>query len=251
MKKLIAGNWKMNGTVASVRTLMEGIAGAMEDDLSVLDKCDFLLCPAYLHLPLVQQMKKILGVSVFLGGQDCAVTDDGAYTGDVSAAMLCDLGCEYVILGHSERRHYHDESDDIVCQKAALAHNKGLQTIICVGETESDRDAGKAEDVVAAQLSRSLPDTVNADNTVIAYEPVWAIGTGKTATPDDVAAMHKFIRKKLQEKLADFNRIRILYGGSMKPENAAELLATPNVDGGLIGGASLKAEQFVAIGQAA
>ncbi len=165
--------------------------------------------------------------------------------------MIADCGASYVIVGHSERRQYHNERDQLVAEKAQAAHEGGLTAIICIGESEQEREAGLEEKVVGTQLLQSLPASATADNTVIAYEPVWAIGTGKTAQPDDVAKIHSFIREKLKERLADSQNMRILYGGSMKPENAKDLLATPNVDGGLIGGASLKAEQFIAIGQAA
>lgn len=251
MKKLIAGNWKMNGSIGSSRVLTEEIAKGIDENPALLEKCDLLICPTYLHLSVVKGVIGHANAPLFVGGQDCASTANGAYTGDVSAEMLADFGCEYVIVGHSERRQYQGESDQLVSKKAGFAHEAGLKAIICIGETGLDRDAGRAEEVVGNQLLNSLPDTADARNTVIAYEPVWAIGTGKTATPDDVAAMHKFIREKMKEKLADSDRIRILYGGSMKPENAAELLATPNVDGGLIGGASLKAEDFLGIAAAA
>lgn len=251
MKKLIAGNWKMNGDTASARGLTEDIAKltkGQEDNLQ--EKCDLLVCPPFLHLSIVKDVINHTNAPLMLGGQNCSDKDNGAVTGEISADMLADFGCSHVILGHSERRQYSGESDGLIAAKAAKAHKAGLVAIICVGEQEVDRDAGRHLDVVGGQLAGSLPDTATAQNTVIAYEPVWAIGTGKTATPDDVKEMHSFIRKKLQERLEDFELIRILYGGSMKPENAAELLATPNVDGGLIGGASLKAEQFLGIANA-
>ncbi len=161
--------------------------------------------------------------------------------------MLKDALCDYVILGHSERRQYHGETDEMVAEKAAKAHAAGLIAIICVGEQESEREQGAEQEIVAAQLAGSIPSSATSENTVIAYEPVWAIGTGKTATPEDVRAMHAFIRNKLQQQLETGEKMRILYGGSMKPDNAGELLATENVDGGLIGGASLTADQFLAI----
>lgn len=247
MKKLIAGNWKMNGNRDFAGNLTAGIVSFLPQFEGVTDKCDILLCPPFPYLEIVQGIIHREGAPVSLGAQNCCDKDDGAFTGEVSAAMLADFGCSYVILGHSERREYYGESDALVAAKAQKAHESGLTAIICVGEKEDERVAGRQDDVVGTQLANSLPDTARADNTVIAYEPVWAIGTGKTATPDDVKAMHSFIRKKLQERLEDSELIRILYGGSMKPENAAELLATPNVDGGLIGGASLKAEQFLGI----
>jgi triosephosphate isomerase len=164
--------------------------------------------------------------------------------------MLADAGCKYVILGHSERRQHHGETDKEVAAKAKLAWGAGLITIICVGETDKEREQGQQESVVGRQLGEALPDGVTSENTVIAYEPVWAIGTGKNATPDDVKAMHRFIRDKLKEKLADSANMRILYGGSVKPDNAAGLFVVENVDGALIGGASLKADQYLAIAKA-
>ncbi|MEM6780983.1 MAG: triose-phosphate isomerase [Pseudomonadota bacterium] len=241
MKKLIAGNWKMNGTIEAAIELAESIENGLEKKPELQEKCDVLVCPPLLHLlPVSGSIEKIA-----LGAQDCSQNDNGAFTGDVSTAMLKDIGAGYVILGHSERRQYHNETDELVAQKATKANEAGLITIICVGETESEREAGKEQDIVGAQLAASMPEGCTPENTVIAYEPVWAIGTGKTATAEDVAVMHAFIREKVGEG------IRILYGGSMKPANAAELLATPNVDGGLIGGASLKAEDFLGIAQAA
>ena len=251
MKFLIAGNWKMNGTLTSARALTEDLATALSNNRSVLDKCDMLVCPPFIHLTMVQKVINHTNAPLSLGAQDCALTKNGAYTGDISAEMVTDFGCSHVILGHSERREYHGESDEIVAQKAALAHEQGLVAIICVGEKWAEREAVAEKDVVGGQLMSSIPQSANAQNTVIAYEPVWAIGTGKVATPGDVAAMHDFIREKLKEKLADSAQMRILYGGSMKPDNAADLLAVENVNGGLIGGASLKAEDFVAIAAAA
>lgn len=239
MKKLIAGNWKMNGTLDSARALIAGIEAGLTPD--VMNTCDFVICPPFPHLMTAAQR----GPGLALGAQDCSAHENGAYTGDVSAAMLKDLGCTYVILGHSERRQYFHETDEGVAIKAAKAHAAGLITIICVGETEEQREQGAQEQIVADQLKGSLPIGYDETNTVIAYEPVWAIGTGKTATAQDIAAMHAFIRKQVGS-----DKMRILYGGSMKPGNAAEILATPNVDGGLIGGASLKADDFLAIAKA-
>jgi len=251
MKKLIAGNWKMNGTAESAHALIQDILTGIEKNKAVLDVCDFTVCPPYLHLQIVKDAINAIDADVELGAQDCANFDNGAYTGNISAPMLRDFGCSYVILGHSERRQYHGETDKIVAEKAAKAHEMGLVSIICVGEKEDERAAGYEEDVVEGQLKGSLPASATADNTVIAYEPVWAIGTGKTATPDDVAAMHRFIREKLKEQLEDFSRMRILYGGSVKPDNAATLFKVPDVDGALIGGASLKAADYLAIAAAA
>ena len=248
MKKLIAGNWKMNGSKQFTNELLAGIADGLTQNPAILDACDYLVCPPSLY---ITNAISAAGSDISVGAQDCSAQEQGAYTGEISAPMIKDCGARYVILGHSERREYHRETSALVSQKAKSANDAELISIICVGETESERDAGQEEDVVGTQLLESLPETANAVNTVIAYEPVWAIGTGKTASSDDVAAMHRFIRKKLKERLADWQNIRILYGGSMKPENAKELLSTPNVDGGLIGGASLKADQFIAIGLAA
>lgn len=240
MKKLIAGNWKMNGTQDSARALIEQIETGITPEIAAA--CDFVICPPFPYLSTA--VKQVATIAV--GGQDCSFYNNGAYTGDVSASMLNDIGCTYVILGHSERRQYFHETDEGVATKAANAHAAGLITIICVGETEAEREQGRQESVVAEQLKGSLPKGWTAENTVIAYEPVWAIGTGKTATAQDIAAMHAFIRTQLGS-----DTTRILYGGSMKPGNAAEILATPNVDGGLIGGASLKAEDFLSIAKAA
>lgn len=245
MKKLIAGNWKMNGTAAaSVALAQEIVAGAG----AVSTRADLLVCPPFIYIPAV---RPVLKEGVALGAQDCASVEPGAYTGDIAAGMVKDSGCSYVILGHSERRQHHKETDQTVAAKAALAHKHGLVTIICVGEKENERSAGMETEVVAGQLALSLPPGASAANTVIAYEPVWAIGTGKTATPDDVRTMHGFIREKLAERLADSARMRILYGGSVKSDNAKALLSVPNVDGALVGGASLKAPEFLAIAAAA
>lgn len=251
MKKLIAGNWKMNGSWAETRNLTENILKGIEAEPGLADKCDFVIFPPYLYIGVAKEMLTEADSPLVYGAQDCSFQANGAYTGDVSAAMLRDFGCEYVILGHSERRQYHGETDEVVKKKAAIAHAEGLKTIICIGETEAQRSVGQEKKVVETQLSGSLPESATILNTVIAYEPVWAIGTGKTATPADVKDMHGFIREKLQERIEIAKNMRILYGGSMKPGNAAELLVTPNVDGGLIGGASLDAGQFLAIAKAA
>lgn len=240
-KKLIAGNWKMNGTLADAKAL----AGALGTPTAHVDVC---ICPPYLHLGAVLASKSS---EIGLGAQDCSLKDSGAFTGDVSAAMLKDAGCAYVILGHSERRQYHGESDSLIAEKAKKAHEHGLVSIICVGETEGERSSGIQNAVVVSQLSAAIPSTANAQNLVIAYEPVWAIGTGKTATLDDIKDMHAVIRRFLKEKLDNSDSIRILYGGSVKAENAKEILAIDNVDGALVGGASLKADQFLAIVNAA
>lgn len=246
-KKLIAGNWKMNGTKASIEALVQGLSNEIAAHSGVLEKCDLTVFPSYVYLGFV---KDRLPASISLGAQDCAVTAEGAYTGDISVGMLADCSCDYVILGHSERRQYHGETDGQIAAKAAVCYEKNLTAIICVGETEVQRAEGLHEKVVAEQLARAVPANANSRNTVIAYEPVWAIGTGKTATPDDVKAMHSFIRSRLKEQLAEGGDLRILYGGSVKPDNAEALMALPDVDGALVGGASLKADQFMAIAKA-
>ncbi len=247
MKKLIAGNWKMNGTAQGAASLIHDIENKITATSGILSQCDFVVCPPFLHLPIVKAGLQYCD----LGGQDCSEKNNGAFTGDVSAEMLKDLGATYVILGHSERRQYHGDGDEIVNYKAVAAHRAGLITIICVGETEIQRERGQQNDVVAEQLHASIPECANSENTVIAYEPVWAIGTGKTATTEDIRDMHKFIRERLSEKVKGGADMRILYGGSVKPANAKEIFAVENVDGALIGGASLKAEDFLGIASAA
>ncbi|MBF5095893.1 triose-phosphate isomerase [Azospirillum sp. INR13] len=245
-RKLIAGNWKMNGLKADGLDLASDLAGRLKGAGPVA--FDMLVCPPF---PLLFPVGEAIADSpLALGGQDCAPKTSGAHTGDVAPTMLKDAGCRFVILGHSERRADHGESDAVVNAKAVAAHKEGLVAIVCVGETEAQRDAGQADAVVSAQLAGSIPAGATADNTVIAYEPVWAIGTGKTATPDDVKAMHAHIRAELAGKIADPDKVRILYGGSVKPGNAAELMAVDNVDGALVGGASLKADDFWGIATA-
>jgi triosephosphate isomerase len=246
MKKLIAGNWKMNGDMAAALTLIQDIEAKIASQPDLLDSCDFTVCPPFVHLTSVKaELSKVA-----LGAQDCSDKANGAYTGDIAPAMIKDLGASYVILGHSERRQYHKESDALVASKAKLANENGLITIICVGELEAEREAGKEFDVVSEQLKGSIPEGATSENTVIAYEPVWAIGTGKTATPDDIRAMHAFIREKLSENVQNHEKVHILYGGSVKPANAAEIFAVDHVNGALIGGASLKAEDFIGIASA-
>ncbi|SMF75065.1 triosephosphate isomerase [Azospirillum oryzae] len=245
-RKLIAGNWKMNGLKADGLDLASDLAGRLKGAGPVA--FDMLVCPPF---PLLFPVGEAIADSpLALGGQDCAPKTSGAHTGDVAPTMLKDAGCRFVILGHSERRADHGESDAVVNSKAVAAHKEGLVAIICVGETEAQRDAGQANAVVSGQLAGSIPAGANAENTVIAYEPVWAIGTGKTATPDDVKAMHAHIRAELDGKIAESAKVRILYGGSVKPNNAAELMAVENVDGALVGGAALKADDFWAIATA-
>ena len=230
----------MNGSLADAKALVHALGNPSNADVCI--------CPPYVHLNAVLNVKSL---EIALGAQDCALTDNGAFTGDISAPMLKDVGCTYVILGHSERRAGHKESSAQVAEKAKKAHASGLITIICVGETEAERVAGIQNQIVTTQLAESIPDTADAQNLVIAYEPVWAIGTGKTATLDDIKDMHAVIRKFLQEKLDNSSAIRILYGGSVKADNAKEILAVQNVDGALVGGASLKADQFLTIVNAA
>jgi triosephosphate isomerase (TIM) len=238
-RPLVAGNWKMNGLAASIGQLKAMIAGARD-----LPKVELMVCPPATLIASFAAAAR--DTPVLIGGQNCHALASGAYTGDISAEMLKDAGASAVIVGHSERRHYHHETDADVRAKAEAARRAGLMPIVCVGETRAQRDAGHALDVVVAQLRGSLPD--NAADFVIAYEPVWAIGTGLTPTPADVAEMHRAIRTHLVSGYgATGQGARILYGGSVNPKNAAELLAVENVDGALVGGASLKAGDFLAI----
>lgn len=247
MKNLIAGNWKMNGSMEGALELAKNIVSGIQEKSDLLKTNDFLVCPPHLHLAPVQTE---LTSAVSLGGQDCSPFDKGAYTGDISAAMLKDMNCDYVILGHSERRQYYRESDMLIKQKAEMALEQGLTAIICVGETEAEREEGIEQDIVGKQLTDSMPEGANANTVVIAYEPVWAIGTGKVATIDDIKAMHAFIRSALKKLAKKSDKIRILYGGSVKPANAAEIFAVDNVNGALIGGASLQAHDFIGIADA-
>jgi triosephosphate isomerase len=239
---LIAGNWKMHGTMAETAAL----AVAVRDGAAGLP-AELLVCPTFVHVAGVAAL--LDGSAVAAGGQDCHAAAKGAHTGDVSAAMLRDAGATHVILGHSERRTDHGETDAVVRAKAEAAAAAGLVPIVCVGETEAERLAGQAEAVVERQLAESLPDGFSG---VIAYEPVWAIGTGRTPTEADIAAIHGAIRARLAARFGQAGQgTRILYGGSMKPGNAKAILALPNVDGGLVGGASLVAADFLAIARAA
>ena len=239
-KPLIAGNWKMNGlskpALREVKAVLRHLSGQRP-------KCDVLICPPATLLALLRAEMK--GSRAILGGQDCHQAESGAHTGDISAPMLADVGCKYVILGHSERRADHAESSQLVAAKTVAAQKAGLAAIVCVGETARERKAGKALDVVSDQLRRSLPKGCTAANTVIAYEPVWAIGTGLTPTARDVAEVHAFIRNRMKRRFgAEGIAMRILYGGSVKAGNAAELLSVPHVNGALVGGASLTAKDF-------
>ena len=229
----------MNGDSA----FAEGLAKGVFREVTGIPH-DFLICPPFLHLAKVNEM--IGENALMLGAQDCSHEENGAHTGDISANMLVDIGCTHVILGHSERRQNHKESSELVAKKSEKALAAGLKVILCVGETEAERDAGQEKEIVYNQLFKSMLSQSNAENTIIAYEPVWAIGTGKTASLDDIAAMHGFIKENLAPK-GDF---RILYGGSVKPENAKDILGLDGVDGALIGGASLKAESFLGIARA-
>ncbi len=247
MKPLIAGNWKMNGVSASVlevQKLIDQLSGAAPSTLEIV------ICPPATLVGLFATEFSDEGIGI--GGQDCHPLASGAHTGDISAEMLADAGAAYVIVGHSERRADHGEPNALVLAKAKAVRRAGLVPIVCVGETEAERRAGRERDIVEMQLAESLPARIGdpgerdpAGDIVVAYEPVWAIGTGLTPTIDEIAQMHAFIRQKVGDG------VRILYGGSVKPSNAAEILAIPNVDGALVGGASLKAEDFAAIIRAA
>ncbi|MGE5545389.1 MAG: triose-phosphate isomerase [Solirubrobacterales bacterium] len=247
-RPLIAGNWKMNMLKADGVALAAGVAAKRKAEPNLA--CDVLVCPPFTLISEVA--KAVEGSGVAVGGQDCHAKTSGAHTGDTSPAMLKDLGCAYVILGHSERRTDHGETDAVVKAKAEAAHAAGLIAIVCIGETLAQRDEGRTLDVNKTQLWGSLPDGATAANTVIAYEPVWAIGTGRVATPEQAQEVHAFIRAELVKKVGavEAAKMRILYGGSMKPDNAAQLIALADVDGGLIGGASLKVEDFWAVARA-
>jgi triosephosphate isomerase len=242
MRQLIAGNWKMNGLLRISAALANGIAEQAEGL-----PCDLLVCPPFTQIfPVVERLR---GTKIAVGGQTCHEAPSGAHTGDISAHMLADLGCTWVIVGHSERRQNHGETDAIVQAQARAAIRAGLIPIICVGETEAERDAGQQMSIAASQIAHSLPDGFTG---VIAYEPIWAIGTGRIPTEAEVVAMHAHIRAALIDRLGEPGAgLRILYGGSVKPENAAVLLALPEVGGALVGGASLDAKSFCAIARAA
>jgi triosephosphate isomerase (TIM) len=243
-RPLVAGNWKMNGLKASARVLEEIHAGYTP---GLKAKVELAVCPPATLIGHLAQLS--VGSRVAIGGQDCHAKESGAFTGDLSAEMLADAGATYVIVGHSERRQYHREKDADVCAKAVAAHRAGLTAIVCVGETREEREAGKALAVVKKQLRGSIPVDSNSHNLVVAYEPVWAIGTGLTPTAADVAEVHAAIREELKRLVgkADAPKVRILYGGSVKPSNAVELMAVENVNGALVGGASLVAADFLGI----
>jgi triosephosphate isomerase len=242
IRPLIAGNWKMNGLKSSIGEFDAMLAGAP----GIAGKADLLICPpATLVASLAERAR---GARLAVGAQDCHPKPSGAHTGDISAEMLADSGASAIIVGHSERRADHGETDGLVRQKAEASWRAGLTAIVCIGETRQQRDAGQTLDICGGQLTASLPDAARAVNLVVAYEPVWAIGTGLTPTVEDVEQIHGFIRKLLISRFSgEGARIRILYGGSVKPSNASELMAVANVNGALVGGASLKAADFLAI----
>jgi triosephosphate isomerase len=242
MPQLIAGNWKMHCLAAEAIALAKGVAAGAQGITA-----DLVVCPTALHIAAVAQA--LQGSPVAVGGQDCHQSKQGAHTGDIAAPMLRDAGAAWVILGHSERRHNHGETDELVREKTLAAVAAGLTPIVCVGETADQRSSGQETEIVGWQLAGSLPKPFTG---VVAYEPCWAIGTGKTPTDEDVATMHAFIREELVRQFGDAGQtVRILYGGSVKATNAAALLAIPNVGGALIGGASLKADEFLTIARAA
>jgi triosephosphate isomerase len=244
MRLLVAGNWKMNGLGVDLAELV-----ALKAALGESPACDVLVCPP---ATLIAQAAAQAGASFSVGAQDCHPRASGAFTGDISAEMLKDAGATAVIVGHSERRQFHGETDADVAGKAAAAWRAGLLAIVCIGETGAQRDAGTANHVCGSQLEASLPDGATGTNTAIAYEPVWAIGTGRTPSEGDIAAMHAHIRACLARRFGEKgSAVRILYGGSVKPDNAARILGLPEVDGALVGGASLKAKSFAAIIHAA
>ncbi|MCK6433709.1 MAG: triose-phosphate isomerase [Burkholderiaceae bacterium] len=243
-RKLVAGNWKMHGSRASSAELLAGITAARPYD------CDVVVCVPFPYLS--EAAVALAGSDVRWGAQDCSAFEQGAYTGEVSVLMLADFGCRYVIVGHSERRQYHAESDQLVADKAKVALARGVTPIVCVGETLAQREAGETEAVVKRQLSAVIHTLGHcASEMVVAYEPVWAIGTGRTATPEQAQAVHALLRAQLRAATPQADHMRLLYGGSVKADNAAALFAQPDIDGGLIGGASLKASDFVAICRAA
>ena len=246
-RKLIAGNWKMNGLRADGLALARAVADRAQ--AAKMTGVELLICPPATLIALIAE--QVASPLIALGGQDCHAEPSGAHTGDIAAPMLADLGCRYVIVGHSERRTNHGETSAQVRAKAEAGLAAGLAAIVCIGETLAERDAGRTLDVIKAQLGGSLPKGASAANVVVAYEPVWAIGTGRNATSGQVAEVHKLIRHELTSRVLDADGVRILYGGSVKPANAAELMAVPDVDGALVGGASLKAEDFMAIAAAA
>jgi triosephosphate isomerase (TIM) len=245
IRPLIAGNWKMNGLKAAESEFEAMLAGAP----AVAARADLLVCPPATLIAAFADKSR--GSAVKVGAQDCHPKPSGAHTGDISAEMLADAGATSIIVGHSERRADHGESDLLIRQKAEAVWRAGLVAIVCIGESEAERNAGQTLEILRGQLNLSLPDGSRADNLVVAYEPIWAIGTGRTPTAADVEQIHKFIRDFLTDRFkGEGARMRILYGGSVKPSNAAELMAVANVNGALVGGASLKAADFLAIAAA-
>ena len=241
MKKLIAGNWKMNGSLAANEALLVALA----QGLSAKPACDIAVCvPA----PYFAQVQSLKVAAINLGSQDVSAQASGAYTGEVSATMLKEFGVRYAIVGHSERRQYHFESDVLVAGKVKVALAAGITPIVCVGETLAEREAGRTEEIVKRQLAAVIHANGHCiSEIVVAYEPVWAIGTGKTASPEEAQAVHAVLRAQLKAATDQSSRVKILYGGSMNAANAASLLSQPDIDGGLIGGASLKAADFLSI----
>jgi triosephosphate isomerase len=245
---IIAGNWKMNGSRASIKELLDGLMAGIDE----VKTAEVAVCAPFVYLAEVRA--QLSGTPIFWGAQNLSHEEKGAFTGEIAASMLLDFDCKYVIVGHSERRSLYGEDDNLVTKKYAVAHRSGLTPILCVGETLEEREKGVTEDVVARQIN-AVMNTLGASvlgEGVIAYEPVWAIGTGITATPEQAQEVHAFIRRLIAEKDAHVSdNIRLQYGGSMNAGNAAELLAMEDIDGGLIGGASLKAEDFLSICRAA
>ena len=246
MTKLIAGNWKMNGSLAGNTALLH----ALSEGLTEKPPCDIAVCVPAVYIAQIQLLKSsVASLSAMkIGAQDVSAQTGGAFTGEVSARMLHELGCRYVIVGHSERRQYHGETDALVAEKAKAALGAGITPIVCVGETLAEREAGHTQEVVKRQLAAVVHANGHCiSEIVVAYEPVWAIGTGKTASPEEAQAVHAVLRAQLKAATDQFLRIKVLYGGSMNAANAATLLAQPDIDGGLIGGASLKATDFLTI----
>ena len=244
-RKLVVGNWKMNASRTAAAVLLDGLLAVPRDWY-----CDVAVCPPFPYLSAVAD--RLAGSPIALGAQDCSAHEPGAYTGEVAAAMLADCGCRYVIVGHSERRALHRESDQYVADKAKVALAHELTPIVCVGETLEEREAGHTESVVKRQLSAVIHTLGRCvSQIVVAYEPVWAIGTGRTATPEQAQAVHALLRSQLHAATEHSSRMRLLYGGSVKPDNAQALFGQPDIDGGLLGGAALKAADFAAVCRAA
>ena len=247
-RTLIAGNWKMNGSSSSIEALINGL----KDGLSGVTNADMAVCPPSIYLPLVKDL--IGDAAIALGSQNVCDQESGAFTGEIAPSMLKEFNCQYALVGHSERRSLYSESDELVASRFAMARNSGLIPVLCIGETLEEREAGITEQVVSRQLDAVIvAQGIKAiADSVIAYEPVWAIGTGKTASPEQAQEVHAYIRNKLSAlDAAVAEKVQILYGGSMNAANAKELLSQPDIDGGLIGGASLKPADFLAIGKSA